>query len=174
MEFVPFFRFQEPSTSWTIQFLTSKSLTISVYFILKIDSPQPMSKEVETTTPTFEAPINARLEGEKLLYDAMKHLTTLSSGTIVIFVTLYEKLYGSNSTFRELVIVSLLCFAASILVSFSLMLQTSNQVKNAPYKPTERHLSIRRKSHYVALGTFFLGMLTLILFALIGKPLTTQ
>jgi len=34
-------------------------------------------------------------EGEKLYFDSMKHLTTLSTGSVLLLVTFLEKLFSS-------------------------------------------------------------------------------
>jgi hypothetical protein len=40
-------------------------------------------------------PTNAKLDTYKLVFDLMKHLTTLSSGSILILITLLEKVFQS-------------------------------------------------------------------------------
>jgi hypothetical protein len=106
----------------------------------------------------------ANQEGEKLVYDSMKHLTTLNTGSILLLVTFLEKLF-SNPRWNALIAVSLISFVASIVCSVSSMLQSANHVKHAGRIP---HLETGVKStiYYSALFTFVAGLAGLVAFAL--------
>ena len=54
------------------------------------------------------------IEQVKLIHDHTKHLTTLSAGSIVALVTLYEKLAASHN-WKFLIAIALISFVASII-----------------------------------------------------------
>jgi len=56
------------------------------------------------------------IEFVKLMHDHTKHLTTLSTGSIVVLVTFYEKLAATPS-WTPLVIVALVAFVCTILAA---------------------------------------------------------
>jgi hypothetical protein len=64
----------------------------------------------------YEREINEkrRMEGEKLLFDVFKHLTTLSTGSILVMIALLEKLFKENVHWKQLVLVSFAAFIISI------------------------------------------------------------
>jgi hypothetical protein len=67
----------------------------------------------------FPSP-QAAQEGNKLHFDAFKHLTTLSTGAILILIALLEKLFV-NPQWKILIGVSLVAFILSILSSVLMM-----------------------------------------------------
>lgn len=112
-----------------------------------------------------ETPSNtAHAEGEKLYFESMKHLTTLSTGSILLLVTMMEKLFHSPR-WRALIVSSLISFGVSILCSVSSMLQSANSVKwHGDFPKIEA--SMKDLMYYLALVTFLLGIIGLILFAM--------
>jgi len=42
-------------------------------------------------------------EGQKLLYDTFKHVTTMSTGSLVLLATLLRFVFGHNPTYVELI-----------------------------------------------------------------------
>ena len=70
----------------------------------------------------------ARREGLKLFFDAFKHLTTLSSGSIVVLVTVVGKI-GSVPQWKGLVTLSLVSFLISIVGSIIVMLSTARTIR---------------------------------------------
>ena len=79
----------------------------------------------------------ARREGLKLFFDAFKHLTTLSSGSIVVLVTVVGKIgsvplvgeIGSVPQWKGLVTLSLVSFLISIVGSIIVMLSTARTIR---------------------------------------------
>jgi hypothetical protein len=61
-----------------------------------------------------EQPTNAQIEGVKLVCDFLKHLTTLSTGSIVIIATFREKL-GAQMSWRSLAAIAVGGFILSTL-----------------------------------------------------------
>lgn len=103
-------------------------------------------------------------EGEKLIFDSMKHLTTLNTGSILLLVTFLEKLF-SNPRWKPLIAVSLICFVLSIVCSVSSMLQSANHVKHSGRFP-RLETGVKSTIYYSALFTFVVGLSGLVAFAL--------
>lgn len=103
-------------------------------------------------------------EGEKLFFESMKHLTTLSTGSILLLVTFLEKLF-SNPRWKALIAVSLICFVVSIMCSVSSMLQSANHVKHSGRFP-RLETGVKTTIYYSALFTFIVGLAGLVAFAL--------
>ena len=98
-------------------------------------------------------------EGSKLFHDTFKHLTTLSTGSILLLVTFFDKFLQWNF----LATLSLLAFIASTLISFLLMLFLAKDV-SIMGKPTGRDWLFRWGA-WVAVISFVLGILILVVFA---------
>lgn len=103
-------------------------------------------------------------EGEKLFFESMKHLTTLSTGSILLLVTFIEKLF-SNPSWKALIAVSLISFVVSIMCSVSSMLQSANHVKHSGRFP-RLEAGVKTTIYYSALFTFVVGLAGLVAFAL--------
>ena len=70
----------------------------------------------------------ARQEGQKLLYDTCKHLTTLNTGSILILATFLEKLFIQDREWTYLVAVVFLALIISMISSVATMLALSSNV----------------------------------------------
>ena len=113
--------------------------------------------------------INISLDINKLTFEAMKHLTTLSVGSILLMVTFLEKLFSTNREWTALVGVALISFVISILCAMSAMtrwpivltlLVTAKQEETRP-------IAIREgKVQRAAFVTFILGITFLVIFAI--------
>jgi hypothetical protein len=116
----------------------------------------PDEKEAYTVRQT------ANEEGWKLQYDIYKHLTTLSTGSIILVVTFLEKLF-KNPVWKGLVIASLVCLFLSIFGSFTVMNILASQIREmeADERYEKRHVTII----VTALVLFLLGIICLIIFA---------
>jgi O-antigen/teichoic acid export membrane protein len=84
-------------------------------------------------------------EGEKLFFESMKHLTTLSTGSILLLVTFLEKLF-SNPRWKALIAVTLVSFVVSIVCSVSSMLQSANHVKHSGRFPRLGYVDVKKLS----------------------------
>ncbi len=101
-------------------------------------------------------------ESEKLYFESMKHLTTLNTGSILLLVTMMEKLFKSPRWWG-LIVGSLASFTVSIVCSVSSMLQSANYVKwEGRIQSVES--AIKDLMYYIALITFVLGIVCLIVF----------
>ena len=111
-----------------------------------------------------EALEKARAEGWKLHYDTCKHLTTLSTGSILIMVTFIEKLFAKPS-WKELIGFAFVSFVLSIITAAMAMIGIGE--------------SVRQRGHFskfdklwdyatvvVSFLSFFVGIICLVVFAL--------
>lgn len=64
---------------------------------------------------------NQKLEMYKLVFDLMKHITTLSSGAIIIVITMIEKVFSAKPPIG-MFILTLGAFCISIVSAISAML----------------------------------------------------
>lgn len=104
----------------------------------------------------------ARREGLKLFYDVFKHLTTLSSGSILVLVTFLSRA-GDQPAFRPLVAISFLGFLSSSVASVIVMLSTARTIRRE-----ERTDQLPDKTgnfaYIVAVVGFAVGVLSLSIF----------
>src|SRR5262245_33583424 len=84
--------------------------------------------EIQEKALELTAQEKAEREAIKLLFEVYKHLTTLSSGSIVIICTFLEKFFKKPETL-PVIIGSLLCFLLSILWSIYVMSRLAMQQK---------------------------------------------
>lgn len=124
-----------------------------------------MSKELGIPP---EAPTNytihqqANEEGWKLSHDTYKHLTTLNTGSILLLVTFIEKIF-TRPVLKFLIIVTFVSFLASILASFMVMNILANSVREM--NVTEAEDRKNTVVVWIALSTFLIGILSLVIFA---------
>lgn len=109
-----------------------------------------------------------RLEAWKLEHDFLKHLTTLSTGSIVLTVGLLEKLFTSPE-WKALVAVSVVAFAVSILSAILVKVQIISQIYGAMPPTDSKGISwfvmIPTMTAFVA---FAVGVLSLVIFGVIN------
>jgi Na+/citrate or Na+/malate symporter len=79
-----------------------------------------MTTESQTSRSQYTVTEKAQEEGNKLLYDTLKHLTTLSTGSIVLLATFLEKLFKTPH-WKALVVIAFISFLISIVVAFVTM-----------------------------------------------------
>ena len=103
-------------------------------------------------------------EDQKLLFDTFKHVTTLSTGSVVLLVTFLEKLF-QNPEWKILVAVSFVSFSVSIVTSVFLMVVIGGGA-HLSRNPTEAEASVGLYSFTLSLGGFVWGIVSLIIFAL--------
>ena len=75
-------------------------------------------------------------EGSKLLHDTFKHLTTLSTGSILLMVTLIQNLFkdkGIEGT--ALIGVAFACFIVAMLSATGLMIIIGDQLRGRDFYP---------------------------------------
>ena len=105
-------------------------------------------------------------ESIKLIYDLFKHITTLATGIILILVTFLEKLF-QNPSGKFLVSISFVCFIISIfsaLVTMAFMAQGVADLGELD----EFDSKIGRWTFLATIGSFVLGIVCFVIFALIN------
>jgi hypothetical protein len=101
----------------------------------------------------------AQQESFKLLFDVYKHITTLSSGTILILVTFLEKLF-KNPKAVQLIPLSISCYLLSII--FSLLIMAHLAAAQQVFRQFKRSDKVARLILYwLAPLTFVLGTISL-------------
>lgn len=111
----------------------------------------------------------SRQEADKLRFDFFKHLTTLSTGSILLTLAMLEKLFRSPKG-KVLVLFALICFAVCILGSLAGMYFKAYQVHIGDRLPEEARGKAANTSG-VGILSFVLGIVFLIVF--VGLNLLT-
>ncbi len=101
-------------------------------------------------------------EGYKLDHDTYKHLTTLSTGAILILTTFLEKFF-QQPKWKFLIGITLISLIISTIASVVAMFGISNDVTTG--KDTG-NLVFRGTVILISCGGFLLGMLCFVIFAL--------
>lgn len=103
-------------------------------------------------------------EGSKLYYDFFKHITTLSTGSILILVTFLERIFVSPKS-KWMVGIVYGLFTLSILIALSMMASNAHSVLNLGMKDEY----VRKVDFYsgaVCSICFLLGIIFLTVFAM--------
>jgi len=125
-----------------------------------------MTKALNNTSVTEPTDDNIRRkaneESWKLRYDTYKHLTTLSTGSVLLLVTFLEKLF-TKPLWKGLVVASFCLFVLAVLASLVVMNAIAGFI---------REIEIEKKDEWrgqvfvsIALISFLLGIVCLIIFA---------
>ena len=101
------------------------------------------------------------LEGEKLLFDLSKHLTTLCTGSILVMIALLEKLFKENVQWKPLVLISFAAFLFSIGYAVNTMTGIGLGMEGS--RPSGVTVKINL---LIQVATFGLGILSLMIFVL--------
>ena|SRR5215212_2278920 len=104
-----------------------------------------------------------KTEGNKLFYDLFKHVTTISTGSIVILVTFLEKLF-SRPIWRPLIAIALGGFAVSILSSLIVMFINAMDVFQGDL--SNRHKKTMNRFFLLVVFSFLTGIISLVVFAI--------
>lgn len=125
-------------------------------------------KEIEKNEKRMEMLRDAMLEDNKLTFEAMKHLTTLSAGSILLLVTFLEKLFSNQREWSGLIIAALLCFIVSIITAMSSLLQTASLMTTVAVVHKDMKLKEQSRSATVVITfvVFVLGMIALSVFTI--------
>lgn len=121
-----------------------------------------INKIADSEPTSYTISQKANEESWKLRYDTYKHLTTLSTGSILLLVTFLEKLF-TKPIWKELVIASFCLFLITILASLFVMNVAASFVREMKIEKQDE-----KTGHIVvglALTSFLLGIITLIIFA---------
>jgi hypothetical protein len=106
----------------------------------------------------------ARQEGQKLLYDSIKHLTTLSTGSVLILATFLEKFF-KEPEWKALMVLAFVGFIASMLFSFATMLALSKSIFSLEEK-TESGSRSGAIFLRLSILSFLIGIISLVSFSL--------
>lgn len=106
----------------------------------------------------------AEREALKLQFDVYKHITTLSSGSIVLTCTFIEKFF-KTPRFLALMIVSLVSFFLSIILSIYAMNDLARK-QNINSDDRGLSLSASQRLELASSSMFIIAMLSLIVFSL--------
>ena len=109
-----------------------------------------------------EAKRKSFLEGHKLFHDTFKHLTTLSTGSILILATLLEKLF-KFPTWKILIPIAFAGFIVSVIGSVLTMIMLAYALQ-AHGEPSDTETNVGASGMFTALLGFFIGILSLIIF----------
>jgi hypothetical protein len=115
--------------------------------------------------------VNTTIDVYKLSFEAMKHLTTLSVGSILLMVTFLEKLFNPNREWTGLIGFSLICFVASIVSAMASMTQWPTVLgsmvtaKKSDKEGVMAQALRQVKGERIAFLTFIVGIVSLIIFA---------
>jgi hypothetical protein len=102
-------------------------------------------------------------EANKLFYDVFKHLTTLSTGSILILVSLLE-LFFTAPQWKGLVVVSLSSFIVCIVGSVLMMFFQAGAVLVLK-ESTNR---MEKTFFFMTMASFLLGIISFVGFAIIN------
>jgi hypothetical protein len=102
----------------------------------------------------------ANEEGTKLYYDLFKHLTTLSTGSILLLATLIESLFP-NPQWRYLVVIALISFIISTLSAVLMMLFQAGAVLAMRAELSRGE----RVGFGITVASFLLGITCFVVFA---------
>lgn len=129
---------------------------------MAVEVSQKISKIGDKQT-SYTVQQTAHQESWKLQYDIYKHLTTLSTGSILLLITFLDKLFA-QPVWKGLVVVALCSLFASILLSFVVMNLMASQVREmeVDQRFVKRNLAVI----IIALSMFSLGIVSLIFFAI--------
>lgn len=108
----------------------------------------------------------ANEESLKLGYDLFKHITTLSTGTLLILITFLERLF-QNPTWKFLVSISFTSLVFVIVLSLVLMFLIAGGIGEFG-ELQEREYKINRWIFIFTIGFFVVGIISFVAFALVN------
>lgn len=114
--------------------------------------------------PSEEDREKRAVESHKLIYDVFKHLTTLSTGAVVLLATLLDKAPRDPGV-RWLVGVSMGAFMWSVLCSVAMMFSTATTVVPDD-RPRGGKTAALNALIVGAIGAFVAGVLALVVFTI--------
>jgi hypothetical protein len=142
-----------------------------------------MMAEHNEPIPGSEQPSNF-VEGSKLLHDTFKHLTTLSTGSILLMVTLIQNLFKDKGLEGGIFIgLSFACFIVAMLSATAIMIIIGDQLRGREfYDRLPRTILTRQffRRFYggelrmgalfvsICVPSFLMGIIFLVVFALLN------
>lgn len=108
--------------------------------------------------------VTPQIEHLKAASDHFKHITTLSSGFILVMATLLEKLF-EQPAWRLLVPVAFVAFALAILLSVAAQAFFIDFIRRASGYTTDATAPLAATLTLTTWGAFLVGVLALVVFA---------
>jgi hypothetical protein len=105
----------------------------------------------------------ANEEANKLFYDVFKHLTTLSTGSILILATFLESFF-TDPQWKALIVVSLVSFIVCIVSAVLMMFFQAGAVLVLK----EQTNRVEKTSFFVTMASFLLGIISFVAFAVVN------
>ncbi|SRR6266404_1551511 len=115
-------------------------------------------------TKDYSAQDKAYEEGTKLFYDLFKHMTTISTGSILILAAFLEKVF-KNPVWEALVGVTFGGFILLVVTAILMMFFISNMIRNFG-RTTRREEVVVSAVSIITVASFICGIITLVIFAL--------
>ncbi len=103
----------------------------------------------------------------RLSFDSIKHLTTLSTGALILMVAFLEKLFAKDQEWKALIGVGLICFTVTTITAMSSMLQAAT-IMSSTLTLDERAViqeKLRIAFNVIAFLFFIVGTVALCIFA---------
>ncbi len=120
-----------------------------------------MAEENESNAEALD---KAYQEGQKLIYDVFKHITTLSTGAILILVAFLEKFFKTPE-WKGLIAASFIGFILATISSVIAMIMIGSSVLKSG-KAGGAETKIGGLSILLSIGSFMAGIIILVIFAL--------
>jgi hypothetical protein len=120
------------------------------------DNPEATLKDYTPHLKAFE-------EGLKSFYDLFKHITTISTGSVVLIITFLEKLFA-NPAWKGLVTASFGFLTLSVVASLTTMFFLSRTIGQLGKMP-KRAEPFFEASMIVTITSFLIGITCLVVFA---------
>jgi hypothetical protein len=105
----------------------------------------------------------AKEEALKLFYDTMKHLTTLSTGSILVLLAFLEKIF-TRPRWKALIVLTLVSLIISTLAALAAMLYISEALESVVINEERKNYAVA--SYLISVSTFLLGLGILITFTI--------
>jgi hypothetical protein len=121
---------------------------------------------MDKTSKEYTKQEKATEESIKLIYDLFKHITILTTGIILILITFLEKLF-QNPSGKYLVSISFIFFIISIILALITMAFMAQGVADLG-ELDEFETKIGRWTFLTTLGSFVLGIISFVIFALVN------
>lgn len=106
------------------------------------------------------------IEIYKIEFDYLKHLTTVSTGAILLIVAFLEKIF-KQPEYKLAVAVSLVCFMITIIlcaIAQASIIEKASEKENLEWRNTVQNLTVIL--FLFALLSFVVGMISLVIFGL--------
>lgn len=108
----------------------------------------------------------SEIEVYKIEFDYLKHLTTVSTGAILLIVAFLEKIF-LQPTYKPAVSVSLVCFLVTIIlcaIAQASIIEKASEKKDLSWRNKVQNLTV--SLFLLALCSFVVGMVSLVIFGL--------